>query len=129
MIPLLLLARELVDGAVLRAGDQGPRQAVRVVLRSEAEWKAHFPANPGDPRPVPDFKKDMALLVARGQRPSSGYGVEIVRVEKAEGKLVAVVRLKSPAPGGGQLAVLTHPYVVYVIPRSDLPLEFQDEKP
>jgi PrcB C-terminal len=96
----------------LDRGDQShieePRQAV---ARTAAEWTALWKAHGGKRKPPAiDPTRSMAIGVFLGSRPTAGYTVEIVRIEKREADLVVTYRERGPAPGDMVAQVLTAPF-------------------
>lgn len=100
--------------------------ARQVVARTAAEfdtlWKAHAP---GRPAPSVDFSKNMVIGVFLGSRPSSGFGVEIVSVQREGDALV--VRYTERRPGRDTMSaqIMTAPAQLVVVPRFDGQVRFQ----
>jgi PrcB C-terminal len=89
-------------------------------------WAEHTAAMM--PRPEPpavDWKKEMVVCIALGERPTAGYGVEIAHVERQGNRLIVEAREKKPAPDAIVPQVVTHPYVMAVTPRSDGEVELR----
>ena len=122
-----------------RAVQSGP---LRVVVRSEEEWKQlaakAFAMKPGpvlegapprDPVAGLDWSKEMVVAIFMGRKSTGGYGVSIQEVKPVAGKLV--VRYQERAPGKGDITiqVLTAPYALVAVPRSNLPVEWQRTEP
>jgi hypothetical protein len=129
---LLLLAMlcqdqaEPVSFTILSKGEQGGfRTPDEKVVATKKEWGEAWPRTPA---PEIDFSKDVAVVVALGTKPSSGYSVEIVRVERTAGEIRVVVRRKAPPKGSNQLTVITTPFVVARMAKPDRKVVFVDEK-
>ena len=106
--------------------------ASRVVVRDTEGWKQLWRTMHGRRSPMPevpqvDFRKHMAIGVFMGTKPSGGYSVSITRVVQNE-KTVVSVREQSPGPGEMVTMALTAPYHVVVVPRSEKPIEFVDDR-
>ncbi len=106
--------------------------ASRVVVRDTEGWKQLWQAMHGRRSPMPevpqvDFRKHMAIGVFMGTKPSGGYSVSITRVVQNE-KTAVSVREQSPRPGDMVTMALTAPYHVVVVPRSEEPIEFVDDR-
>ncbi len=72
-----------------------------------------------------DFSRDRLVAVFMGQKPSSGYKVEVARVEDEGDKVVVVVDRYRPGPECMTISVITFPYVLAAIPRTDKPVEIE----
>lgn len=61
----------------------------------------------------PDFTKEMVIAVFQGQRPTTGYDIELISIVETEHKLLITSTIIEPS-GGLAGAVITHPghYVV-----------------
>ncbi len=123
---------------VLRRGTHSPvTVAKNIVARDqasyEAAWNQLFRGSPvgnkpGPPPPV-DFRKEMVLVVFMGQRNTGGYSVSVPKVEALGGKLIVSVEEKSPAPDAILIQVLTAPYCLVAVPKSELPVEWTKVPP
>ncbi|MBN2373828.1 protease complex subunit PrcB family protein [bacterium] len=102
------------------------------VIKTEAKWEevwnklySHLlhPLSTTSPPPVPDidFNTDMIIAVFNGAMPNGGCDVEIIQVVKQEEKIL--VKIKETRPSGGY-AVVSYPYHIVQVERSDLPVEF-----
>ena len=88
-------------------------------------WKranAHMAPVPA--APAVDFSKEMVALVALGQKPNSGFTVEIVGIRRTESALRILFAAREPAPGTMSAAVMTNPWHAVVLPRDDGPIEW-----
>jgi hypothetical protein len=91
---------------------------------AEAWKRANAHMAPVPAAPAVDFSKEMVALAALGRKPSAGYGVEIVGVRKAGGKVRILFALHEPPPGAMAATVLTNPWHAVVLPRGDEPVEW-----
>ena len=66
----------------------------------------------------------MVVFVAMGQRFSGGFAIEVEKALTANGHLEISVRGAVPAPGAIQSQVLTAPFDIVIVPRSELPCKF-----
>jgi hypothetical protein len=106
--------------------------ANRVVVKDQKAWEDLWAIMNGRIRPQPelpkiDFDKQMVIGVFMGSRNSGGYSVKITGIE-SNGKLTVKVKETSPGRGMAGAAALTQPYHVVLVPKSDKPVEFVDEK-
>jgi hypothetical protein len=99
----------------LDAGDRsGLADTTFRVFRNEKDFeKFWFTIHPkGDAIKLPmgvDFRKDMVVFAAIGERPSAGYRVKIERIGDFQGKVT--VRVVEQAPTEMAASVMTSPYV------------------
>ena len=96
--------------------------ALDVVVRTADEWTALWArhAGPGPPPPAVDFARQMIVAVFAGRRPTSGYGIEITGVHVVDQEIQVVYQERTPAAGAISLPVVTTPFHVIRIPRSEL---------
>jgi hypothetical protein len=105
------------------SGIADPRE---VVVRSEQEWKTLWRQHaPSGPPPAVDFRKEIVVGVFAGQRPTEGYRVEIVRVERESEGFSVVYRVEGPAPDALAAQVLTQPFKLVRLPGLGLPVRFK----
>jgi hypothetical protein len=71
-----------------------------------------------------DFNRDLVLAIYGGEAPSSGYRVEAARVIEKDGEVQVVIRRLRPGPHCVTLSVMTNPYALAAIPRTDKKLTF-----
>ncbi len=111
----------------LDSGDQSqienPRQAV---ARTQAEWEALWRAHGAEGKPpAVDLTRAMVIGVFLGTRPTAGYAVEIIRIEKREKELVVTWRERSPGPRDIVVQVLTAPFVLVRTELDERPVRFE----
>jgi hypothetical protein len=108
------------------SGSQGEFQVGRVVygepphfrIISEAlafnnAFKAlHATQLPQPKLPAVDFATTAVLVVALGQQPSTGYRVEVERIERQGEMLNVNLQLTTPSPDAARATVMTSPYIV-----------------
>jgi len=81
-------------------------------------------------RPVPqalDDSRQMAVFIAVGERPTGGFKPRVVSATVSEGKLVVVYADGKPSPETFVTQVLTHPWVVAIVPKTSLPVVTQEQ--
>ena len=77
--------------------------------------------------PEIDFSKEMIIVAAMGERPSSGYGIIIDGACEVDGHVdVFVSSSENEGSCGGMLTVLTAPADAVRIPQTDLPIVFRE---
>ena len=65
------------------------------------------------------------ILVARGMKPTAGYSIEIIKIEKADGNIVIHTETQDPDPDDMVAEVITYPYDLTVIEYQGLPVRFE----
>lgn len=113
---------------IARGQHSGANCAPLCVARTQEEWAALWSALgraqlPPPPAPPLDFATRMAVCVCLGERPSASWGVELLGAWSEPARIRIEARELRPAEGAVQAAVLTRPYQVVSLPRSDAPLE------
>jgi hypothetical protein len=77
--------------------------------------------NPGLAIRLPkiDFGRREIYLVAAGPRSSSGYELQVVRVQDVGSHIVVVIHERTPSLGDAVQARVTYPFRLIALPRSD----------
>jgi hypothetical protein len=80
--------------------------------------------NPGRTIRLPkiDFKHSEIYLVAAGPRSSSGYELQVLRVQDLGDRIVVVVHERTPSLGDAVQARVTYPFRLIALPRSSKPV-------
>jgi hypothetical protein len=123
--------RSLAKG-VLRGwsgAHSGVGDRVQRVIRTQGDWQklwsqARASETPAPPAPKIDWGREMVIAVFMGERNSGGYGVAIREVKFGEKEIVVSVEESSPPADAITIQVMTQPYHVVVVKRSDLPVRF-----
>jgi len=89
--------------------------------RNEAEWAVLWREHTSReiPRPAPptiDFAKEIVICVLAGERPSGGYGIEVLDAHFDGKSMVLGTRETKPAPDAIVPMVLTRPYHMIATP-------------
>jgi hypothetical protein len=117
----MLLVATVAQGAMSNVEE--PRQ---VVARTAAEWQAIWKAHdPGSALPAVDFTQSMVVGVFMGSRPTAGYAVDIAAVTQEGGRVVVEYRERRPSPDVFVAQILTFPFHLVRVMRSDAPVEFR----
>jgi predicted outer membrane lipoprotein len=116
-----------VEFTVVERGGQSnierPREAV---VRTAAEWTALWTEHATDrERPPVDFTTSMIVAVFLGSRPTGGYSVELTSVERNSEGTVVTYRENRPAKDMMTTQVITMPFVIASLPKSDGPVRFK----
>jgi hypothetical protein len=102
------------------------------VITSMTDYRAFF-ANTNvqlPPQPRIDFSTEDMLIACMGEKPSSGYGIKITRVELMTGGFTGGhafvdVTETTPTPGGIGLTVMTQPVHVVRVPKGAIAYHFR----
>ncbi len=93
----------------------------------DAFWKMISTGTLPEPAaPAVDFAKDMVIVVSPGEMNSGGYTVRITKVTSDGTKLIVTVVVTRPT--GFAAAVMTQPYHIISLTKTDLPVEFTWEE-
>jgi hypothetical protein len=77
-------------------------------------------------RPAPqalDETREMAVYIAVGERRTGGFVPKVISATEQDGKLVIVYTDGAPSPESFVTQVITHPWVIAIVPKSALPVE------
>jgi len=86
------------------------------------------------PRPEPPelaFESSFVVYVSYGQKNTSGYSIDLLRIDIQRSVLVINSQLKRPLPDSFQAQVITNPYLLLLLPRDVLKnkrVDLRDEK-
>ena len=106
----------------------------RLVIKTQDEftdfWKRSIvsfqPSSEIPPPPLVDFSKDMVVVSAMGERPTSGYMTIIDGACEVDGHVEVFVSNVENVRCGGVAPVLTYPADAVRIPQTDLPVVFRE---
>jgi len=120
-----LVWRTLSKGLV-----SGIREERRMVIRNEADfyrlWAEHAAEMPHVALPPDvDFRREMVIFVAMGNRPTGGYSVSVVDAEVRGDRLRVLVALREPRSGTLQIQQETQPYQMIALPAVAAPVRFR----
>lgn len=117
-----------------RVLDEGPysdfQQETQQIITNESEWTALWqslksdfvlPGSPLPPTPAIDFTRQTVIAVFMGYQVSQS----IISVSNIEEKTDEVVVNVLEEPNSGTGGIITHPYQVIAIPRTDKLIRFQ----
>lgn len=97
-----------------------------LVIKNNEEWsKVWQKAFPDEFLLTVDFNSNMVIAVFLGEKPSIGFEVDIKEIKRGQDKIIVTV--KETVPAEVSATVLTCPYHIKVIDKSDLPVEFIKE--
>ncbi len=109
---------------VIARGAQGaaPDRDRFVLLRDRDELRTFWnQVHPGSTPPLPEvrFGRETLVGIRLAQRPTGGYGIEVVRTYRDGSELFVDLRLTEPDPDGIQTQALTAPWVLATVLGSD----------
>jgi hypothetical protein len=101
-----------------------------VVIKTSGEWQSLWRDHAGyvvPPPPLPDvdFTKVMVVGIFDGTKPTAGYSVDIIDVQMLPDSITVLYRETKPAAGMVTAQILTQPYHLRLIPRSERPVLFK----
>ena len=62
--------------------------------------------------PAVNFAASLVLIAARGEKPTTGYGIDVERLARRGDVLQVHLRLRDPLPTASQATMLTQPFVM-----------------
>jgi hypothetical protein len=112
------------------------QDALHRVIRNQDEWTEVWkrftarmpPENGVFPVPEIDFSKEMIVLVAMGERPTSGFTIIIDGACEAGNKIEVFVSTVENDKCIGAFHVVTYPSDAVRLPKSDLPVVFRETR-
>ena len=116
-----------VSFRTVAVGDgDGSQPRKGLVVRGEKRWRKVWRSLTAgaEPRPPIDFSRHMLLVASQGRQPSSGHRLRITSVGTPGGVLIVDVTEVSPGKGCPAGGVLTSPYHVVRVRRTDTPVRF-----
>lgn len=110
----------------------GIREPKQVVITDANKWaqlwrEAHKTVIPTPQVPQVNFDKNTVIAVFAGQKPTSGYAIQISEVTQFNGEVVVKFKEISPPKGSIVLQVLTQPFHIVVVPKFNAKVEFVKE--
>jgi hypothetical protein len=128
---LPLLAALQAGGAILQwHGSGGGRdEPATLVIRDQRSWVDIWTELKQDP-PQPTLDdKHMAVVIFSGTMPTAGYTVSVRGAHEENGRDVVEYVETGPARDRMVAQVLTHPWVVAILPATTLPVIFKKLPP
>jgi hypothetical protein len=104
------------------------RRVITDATGFQAAWdQAYARRGQRPPLPVIDFSREAVILASLGTRSTGGYTIDIDSVRAGSTVLEVFVRTTSPGPTCGATAALTQPVVMVALPRTRLPVRFEED--
>lgn len=106
------------------------KKKLRLVIRDQNEWRAVWEAINQSafrkpPLPEIDFSREMVVVVASGERPSSGYSILVDSAYERNDQLEINVVSRSPLHCA-VLTVMTDPLDIALLPKSERSVVFKE---
>lgn len=79
------------------------------------------------PTPQVDFEHRTVLVVFLGQKPTSGYAVNVTQVTQQGSELHVLVTLTTPGRSCGEYEVLTFPFHFVDLPKTSMAVTFTNQ--
>jgi hypothetical protein len=133
--PTVSLAQTPVSFTTVDKGFySGVREPLKVVISSQEEWAALWSRHASGRRPASlppliDFSAEMVIGLFLGEKSTGGHSVEITRAELDGSNLRFYYRERNPPPGAIVPQVLTQPYHLVSLSRSESVPVFIKEGP
>ena len=125
--PLPVIAETPAPFTELASGtDASVTTRENYLISTDEELRSLWPLlNPRSGRPVIDFTKEVVIAVFAGEEPTAGYAIAVSAITDTTERMVTI---QISAPGVTCLAaqVVTTPYQVLKIPKTDLALTHED---
>lgn len=119
-------AKEIGAGMLYGNGAEGISEG-GVVINNSAEFEVLVnkmnSTNEGYKMPSVDFEQSTVLAYFDKTRGSGGHSVQFERVIKNNGNCTAIV--KTTVPLGNAIDIMTQPYVIVTIPKTEGSIEFK----
>jgi hypothetical protein len=71
----------------------------------------------------------LAVFISIGERPTGGFKPQIVSASEIDGKYVIVYSEGKPSPDSFVTQALTYPWVIAIVPKSELKVEARLQVP
>ncbi|MFN8577732.1 MAG: protease complex subunit PrcB family protein [Candidatus Sericytochromatia bacterium] len=111
--------------------DSGIKDFSKRVAKTEKEFAELYREHLSSQRninatvfPKIDFRNDMVAAVFLGERPSSGYSINVKKVIRTDSQIVIEASEVPPSPNSQLNPVITTPYQFITFPKTDLPIKF-----
>ena len=124
VVPFITISKGALSGIQMRSF---------LTIRTDQEWQyiwnKHYSSLGISPSIPPiDFSKEMVIPIFQGSKPTGGFGVEILRVEKCGERLLVFYKEIIPPRGSMVPQVLTQPYHMIKLQRTEGEVIFQHQR-
>ena len=113
---------------IAKGTQSGYNKRDSLVIKDQAEWEKIWNLHTSNLDQIPhvpevDLNTDMVIAIFRGEFPTSGYLTEIAQINESNDKIEVIVT-ETDEVKGMVLDVLTYPYHIIKVKKSDLPVNF-----
>ncbi|MDQ1329264.1 MAG: Protease complex subunit PrcB family protein [Candidatus Poribacteria bacterium] len=113
---------------ITKGTQSGYNKRDSLVIKDQAEWEKIWNLHTSNLDQIPrvpkvDFNTDMVIAIFRGEFRTSGYLTEITQINESNDKIEVTVT-ETDEVKGMVLDVLTYPYHIIKVKKSDLPVNF-----
>jgi hypothetical protein len=113
---------------IQKGTQSGYKERDSLVIKDQDEWEKVWSLHTSNLDQIPripkiDFNTEMVIAIFRGEYTTSGYYTEITKITESNEKIEVVVTETNDLKGM-MLDVLTYPYHIVKLKRSDLPVNF-----
>lgn len=128
---MLLMTVFQAGGGILQWHGSGGGRAepATLVIKDQRSWVEVWTELKQDPPQKSLDEKQMAVAIFSGTMRTSGYTISVRGAHEENGRDVVEYVETGPAPGRMAMQVLTHPWVVAILPASTLPVIFKKIPP
>ena len=97
----------------------------QLVVTDPVSWKAQWDSlQPGQPLPTVDFTAKTVLILNAGNQPTTGWSIQVTKLEDSPNQLIVHYQVIAPAPGAVTGQMVTRPWVIQVITQPSKPVTF-----
>ena len=130
-VTLIPLGPKLSGPRLSFATVSGISEPLRMVIRDDDAWDKMWkritaPCVNAPPAPQIDFTREMIIVAALGERPTSGYWIVIDKAYERGHQLEITVRSILPPPNAGQFQMATQPVDVVRIAKTGSSVIFRE---
>ncbi len=107
---------------------EGDVEFSTLLIRTQVAW-TRFWDRVGRPAPrALDETREMAIYIAVGERPTGGFKPGALSATERDGKYVILYTDGAPSRDTFVTQVITHPWVIAIVPKSVLPVEIKKQE-
>ncbi len=92
------------------------------VIKTREEFNSFFQKHGIENKDFPEWQSDRYVLICafQGMKPSAGYDIEIIKIERGGDMVTVKVKIREPKPEEITASVLTSPYHIVKVERSTI---------
>jgi hypothetical protein len=112
-----------------RGQQEGGAELSSRMIRTQAEWSAFWKSTGRAAPQALDETREAAVLITLGERPTGGFKPQVISATENGGKYVIVYSEGKPSPDSFVTQALTYPWVIAIVPKSELKIEARLQAP